>query len=268
MPDKCAIVQSASAVRYAIHDGVELTGKLYAARNAKASPVVIAIHGGAWKAGDISQYQYWGPWLAEHGIAVFAIDYRLVCGERNRYPAAVQDVTAALEFVRSSAAELNVDPKRISLVGSSAGAHLAALVGLMAETPVKAVVGVCGIYDLVAQWHHDQVARPRDQVTEIFLGKGPMEDRMLYQRASPINYATVHRNKTSFLIGWGTDDDVVDWETQSKPFVAALKQAGCYVRIAPVSDAPHFWMYDPIDEPHSFSARLAPKLLRFLKERL
>ena len=257
-----------SKVKYAVHDGVDLHGQLYAPSGAAPSPVVIAIHGGAWKAGDIRQYQYWGPWLAERGIAVFAIEYRLVSGERNRYPAAVRDVTAALKFVASSASELKIDSRRIGLIGSSAGAHLAALVALTADTPVRAAVGVCGVYDLVAQWRHDQIARPHDQQTEIFLGKPPMEDRLLYQQASPINYATVQRNKTSFLIGWGTDDDVVDWQTQSKPFVEALKQAGCYVRIAPVSDAPHFWMYDPIDEPHSFSARLAPKLLRFLQERL
>lgn len=255
-------------MKYAAHDGVELHGKLYSPRGGGPSPIVIAIHGGAWKSGDTSQYQYWGPWLAERGIALFAIKYRLVSGEKNRYPAAVQDVAAALKFVHSSAAALNIDPARIGLIGSSAGAHLAAYVGLTADIAVKAVVGVCGVYDLVAQWHHDQIARPRDQQTEIFLGKGPMEDRMLYQQASPINYATVKRNKTAFLIGWGTDDDVVDWQTQSMPFVTALKQAGCYVRLAPVSDAPHFWMYDPIDEPHSFPARLAPKLLRFLKERL
>ena len=255
-------------MRYAVHDGVELSGTFYKAEAPGPAPVVIAIHGGAWKAGDVTQYQYWGPWLATRGIALFAIEYRLVKGERNRYPAAVQDVRAALAFVRSSAARLNIDPARIGLVGSSAGAHLAALVALTEETPVKAVVGVCGVYDLVAQWQHDQIARPRDQQAEIFLGLSPMENRMRYYEASPLTYATTRASKTSFLISWGTDDDVVEWQTQSWPFVTALKQAGCYVRIVPVAAAPHFWMYDPIDEPHGFPGMLAPKLLRFLKERL
>lgn len=255
-------------MRYAKHGELELGGTLYRAHSEGPSPIVIAVHGGAWKAGDPTQYQYWGPWLARQGIALYAIEYRLAQGERNRYPAAVDDVRAALRFVRANAAAMGADPRRIALMGSSAGAHLASLIALTEEAPVKAVVAVCGVYDLIAQWQHDQLARPRDQQTEIFLGKAPMEDRMLYQLASPINYATTKANKTAFLVGWGTDDDVVDWQTQSRPFVSALKQAGCYVRIAPVSDAPHFWMYDPIDEPHSFPARLAPKLLRFLKEKL
>jgi acetyl esterase/lipase len=255
-------------MRYAVHDGVELHGKLYSPRSAQPSPIVIAVHGGAWKGGDAAQYQYWGPWLAERGIALFAIEYRLVSKERNRYPAAVHDVSAAVKFVQASAEELNIDGRRIGLMGSSAGAHLAALVALTDDVPVKTVIGVCGVYDLNAQWIHDQIARPRDQQTEIFLGKSPMEDRLLFYQASPLTYATVRSRAISFLISWGADDDVVDWQTQSRPFVTALKQAGCYVRIAPISDAPHFWMYDPIDEPHSFPGRLAPKLLRFLKEKL
>lgn len=255
-------------MQYAVHDGVELSGTFHKPDQAGQAPIVIAVHGGAWKAGDVKQYQYWGPWLASRGIAVFAIEYRLVQGERNRYPAAVQDVRAAVKFVRSNAAKLGIDPARIGLVGASAGAHLSALVALAGDAPVKAVVGVCGVYDLAAQWEHDQIARPRDQQAEIFLGVSPMENRMRYYEASPLTYATQHANKTSFLISWGTDDDVVEWKTQSRPFVTALKQAGCYVRIVPVHGAPHFWMYDPIDEPHSFAGALAPKLLRFLKERL
>jgi acetyl esterase/lipase len=173
-----------------------------------------------------------------------------------------------VKFVRDNGAKLGIDPARIGLIGSSAGAHLSALVALTGDTPVKAVVGVCGVYDLVAQWRHDQIARPLDQQAEIFLGLSPMENRMRYYEASPLTYATRHASKTSFLISWGTDDDVVEWQTQSRPFVTALKQAGCYVRVVPVTAAPHFWMYDPIDEPHSYAGMLAPKLLRFLKERL
>jgi acetyl esterase/lipase len=77
-------------MQYAVHDGVELSGAFHKPDQAGQAPIVIAVHGGAWKAGDVKQYQYWGPWLASRGIAVFAIEYRLVQGERNRYPAAVR----------------------------------------------------------------------------------------------------------------------------------------------------------------------------------
>jgi acetyl esterase/lipase len=223
--------------------------------------------------------------LASRGIAVYCIKYRLVSGDRNRYPAAVLDVRAAVQFVRANAAELGLDSNRIALMGASAGAHLSALVALAGDrmpfklghpgdpyidtgTNVNAVVAAYGVYDMLAQWEHDQIARPYDQIAEVFLGIRPTEDKFRYFEASPVAYTTTHANGTSFLVCWGTDDDVVDWKTQSRPFVTALKQAGYFVRLAPVQGAPHFWMYAPIEEPHSYSGSLAPKVLRFLRERL
>jgi acetyl esterase/lipase len=270
---------------YSCADGMRLCGDYYRPRGIAAVPIVVAVHGGAWKTGSARFYQYWGPFLAASGIALLAIDYRLVDGTLNRHPAAVRDVCAALEFVRAHACRLGVDPDRIGLIGDSAGAHLAALAALAGDSPlfarsgsgdaaaghtiaIKAVVGVYGVYDLLAQWQHDLVARPRDQVTEAWMGVSPIEDRLSFFAASPLAHVTRRRNKTAFLVAWGMADDIVDWETQSKPFVAALKQAGFFVRTVPITDAPHFWMSDPLDQPHGHAARLAPSLLRFLHERL
>ena len=278
-------VECDRGVEYAVHDGVQLVGDFYKPVGATTSPIVIAVHGGAWKVGDATDFQYWGPWLASRGISVYSIEYRLVRGEKNRYPAAVYDVRAAVQFVRANAQRLNVDPARIALMGASAGAHLSALVALAGDrmpfksgdpddrhkdtsTAVKAVVAAYGVYDMLAQWEHDQIARPYDQITELFLGLRPTEDKFRFFEASPLAYTTTHTNTTSFLVTWGTDDDVVDWKTQSLPFLTALKQSGYFVRIVPVQGAPHFWMYAPIDEPHGYAGFLAPKVLRFLKERL
>jgi hypothetical protein len=70
------------------------------------------------------------------------------------------------------------------------------------------------------------------------------------------------------LLSWGTRDDLVDSKQQSEAFLLALKQAGFFVRTAVVPGAPHYWLSDPIDEPGSFSGFLAPRLVRFLAERL
>src|SRR5262249_58269394 len=107
-----------------------------------------------------------------------AINYRLVQGTKHRYPVAVHDTRAAVQFLRSQAAALKGDPTRIGCIGDSAGAHVAALVALAGDSPsfaesapndpyagvsthVKVVVGVYGVYDLLAQWQHDQITRPR-----------------------------------------------------------------------------------------------------------
>jgi acetyl esterase/lipase len=278
-------VECKRALQYAAHDGISLVGDFYKPAGATDVPAVVAVHGGAWKVGDAADFQYWGPWLASRGIAIYSIEYRLVRGEQNRYPAAVFDVRAAVQFVRANAKRLDIDPARIALMGASAGAHLSALVALAGEKPVfragypddayrdtstevKAVVGAYGVYDMLAQWDHDQISRPNDQITELFLGVRPTEDKFRYFEASPLAHATTHNNATSFLLTWGTDDDVVDWKSQSASFLTALKQSGYYVRSVPVQGAPHFWMYAPIDEPHSYAGFVAPKVLRFLRERL
>src|SRR5215472_693057 len=93
-------VECEHALQYAVHDGISLAGDFYRPAVATNAPVVVAVHGGAWKVGDASDFQCWGPWLASRGIAVYSIEYRLVPGEQNRYPAAVFDVRAAVQFVR------------------------------------------------------------------------------------------------------------------------------------------------------------------------
>jgi hypothetical protein len=116
---------------------------------------------------------------------------------------------------------------------------------------VKAVVVIYGVYDLVQQWNHDLVSRPRDQVVEKYLGTTPMDNRKVCFEASPINYAIRANNHVSFFVTWGTADDIAS-PSQSEAFVLALKQAEFFIPVGlPVPGAPHFWSSVPIDEPGS-----------------
>jgi len=78
---------------------------------------------------------------------------------------------------------------------------------------------------------------------------------------------TRSNNQTSFFVSWGAIDDVVNPAAQSHRLLNALKRADFFVRTC-VVEAPHFWLSEPLDEPGSFSGFLAPRLLRFLNERL
>ena len=71
-----------------------------------------------------------------------------------------------------------------------------------------------------------------------------------------------------FLLIYRREDDIVDPATQSKKFLTALKQAGFYARTIVVPGAGHFWASEPLDEPSSFGAYAAPKMLRFLQTAL
>ncbi len=272
-------------VEFGEHDGVKLAGDLYLPKGLDKAPALIAVHGGGWQIGSPVFYRHWGPFLAKNGVAVFAVRYRLSKPGAKSYPAAVYDVKAAVQFVRANAAQLGVDPDRIGLMGDSAGAHLAALVALAGDEPlfsteyrsdphaataanVKAVVGFYGVYDMQAQWHHDQITRLRDQITEKFLGVSPMQSRRTYFDALPMSHATVDKNektRTRFLLIHGTNDDIVDPQTQSQAFLTALKQAGFFARTIVVPGSGHFWASDPVEEPGSYGAQAAPHLLRFLQ---
>jgi acetyl esterase/lipase len=272
-------------IQYAEHDGVKLSGDLYLPKGLDKAPVLIAVHGGGWQAGSRASYQYWGPFLARNGYAVLAISYRLSKPGAKTYPGAVYDVKAAVQFARANAAQLGIDPDRIGVMGDSAGAHLVALVALAGEEPlfssdyradphaatlanVKAVIGFYGVYDMQAQWQHDQITRPRDQIAEKFLGVAPMQSRRGYFDASPMSYATVDKNektRTRFLLIHGTHDDIVDPQTQSQAFLTALKQAGFFARTIVIPGAGHFFASDPVEEPGSYGAQAAPQMLRFLQ---
>jgi acetyl esterase/lipase len=274
-----------SGITFATHDGVALLGDLYVPDGAGPFPALVAVHGGGWQLGSRASYKHWGEYLAARGYALFSVDYRLCKIDHKTYPEAVHDIRAAVQFLRGSAAELKIDAKRIGLIGDSAGAHLAALVALAGDAPVyagahrddrfaaqsarvKAMIGFYGVYDMAAQWQHDLVSRPRDQITEKFLGAAPVDNRKLYFEASPASYVTRDNNQTAFLIAYGTEDDVVDIESQSKMFVTSLKQAGIFVRTSIAQGAPHFWGTEPLEEPGSFAGFFAPRLMRFLTERL
>ena len=100
-------------------------------------PALIGVHGGGWQAGARNAFQYWGPYLAERGYALFAISYRLAKKGQKTFPQAVNDVLAAVQFVRGSAGQIKVDPERIGLFGASAGAHLASLAALGGDSPFQ-----------------------------------------------------------------------------------------------------------------------------------
>lgn len=86
-------------LQYGQHDSVRLTGDLYVPQAPGKYPALVAVHGGGWQAGNAGFYRHWGPYLAQRGYVLFAIDYRLVRGGTNAYPAAVHDVRAGVQFL-------------------------------------------------------------------------------------------------------------------------------------------------------------------------
>lgn len=109
--------------------------RLYRPLGAAASavlPVLVYYHGGGWTIGDLDTHDTLCRELCNgSGCAVVAVDYRM--GPEHRFPAAVDDVLAAMRWVRREAAALGVDPARLAVGGDSAGGNLAAVVAIAAR---------------------------------------------------------------------------------------------------------------------------------------
>src|SRR5260370_14072380 len=100
---------------------------------------MLFIHGGGFRGGSKAGYgTTWGPYLAARGYVVFAIDYRLSGPNQTTWPQALLDCKAALQYLRGNAAMLPVAPDRIGVAGDSAGASLAALLGVTQDAPAFA----------------------------------------------------------------------------------------------------------------------------------
>ena len=117
-------------------DNYELGLNLFTPKGSdKALPLVVMVHGGCWIDGGRADYNYYGVKLAQLGYAAATVDYRVA--DQARYPAAVDDVRNAIQWLKDRAKTYNIDPSRIALLGGSAGGHLVELIGYSANTPTK-----------------------------------------------------------------------------------------------------------------------------------
>lgn len=89
-------------------------------------PLIVYVHGGAWRAGSKSDVPIAG--LLDHGFAIASVDYRL--STQARFPAQIHDIKAAIRFLRAKSSLFHLNTDKIAIIGSSAGGHLAALVGV------------------------------------------------------------------------------------------------------------------------------------------
>jgi len=114
-------------------------------------PAVLLLHGGGWIEGSRRDFESMAPLLARRGILAASVDYRLA--PAHRWPAQLEDVLSALQFLR----EQQVDLDRIALWGHSAGGHLAQMVGLLRSEQVRCVVALGAPSDLTNLEGPDQL---------------------------------------------------------------------------------------------------------------
>ena len=178
----------------------------------KPLPVVVWLHGGAFELGDPRTEFAWHDWpgelaqLAARGFAVAAVNYRF--SAEAKFPAQTDDIRAALSFLAEHKVRWGLDPMHVMVWGSSAGGHLALLVGLQAD-PAKDPYRIRGIADWFgpADLTAGFMTSGDTPITRLLGCSGATCTPERLQAASPINYVTDHAPST--LILHGTDDSLV-----------------------------------------------------------
>jgi acetyl esterase/lipase len=208
-PEIPETVEEIKDVEYKNVNGKSLQMDFYRPKNADGPlPLLLFIHGGGWKSGKRSDYLVYLTSFAQKGYMTATVSYRLK--RDSIYPAAVEDVTDAVEWLFENGENLGYDPDRIALVGGSAGAHLAMLAGYGWENRasqqnnthrVKAVVDIYGPVDLTTDYAQNQ------PLVTGFIGYAHNEKPELYREASPVSYLDSTCPPT--LILHGTSDTLV-----------------------------------------------------------
>jgi acetyl esterase/lipase len=230
-------------------------------------PAILVIHGGAWRAGNKADVRPIMPEFVRRGYVAISPQYRFC--PKEKFPAQVQDVKAAVRWIKSNAQKYRIDPERLGAIGFSAGGHLSLMLGLTGpsdglegEVPagapdsrVKAVVNYFGPTDLAAKDIPD-VSKP---LVKDFLGGSAQEKPDAAAKASPLTY--VSEGDAPVLTFQGTKDPLVPF-TQAIKLAEAMTSAGVPGRVELLVGAQHGWGGAEMERTRSETFRFFDRYLK------
>jgi acetyl esterase/lipase len=222
---------------------------------ASARPVVVFLYGGGWDQGAKADYRFVGQTLAAQGFVTVIPDYRVYPAVR--YPAFLQDNALAVRWVKDHAAEFGGDPAKLFLMGHSAGAYNAVMlgvdrrwlgaVGMDPRHDLRGVIGLAGPYDFLPL--HS------DELKVIF---GPPEARPDTQ---PINH--VDGQAPPMLLMTDLGDKVVD-PGNTLRMATRIRQKGGRVETATFPGLSHALVLGVIAAPLRFLAPVTRRIDDFI----
>jgi len=205
----------------------------------KPTPIVFNIHGGGWRVGAKEDQSGFGGFF-NNGFAVANIEYRL--SDVAPAPAAVEDVRAAILYVVEHAKMFNINPDKIVIMGSSAGAHLALMAGLLQKDhrfdgtfknienfTIKAIIDKYGPTDLTLP------GVERNKSAALWLGNY-IGNKNLLASVSPIYY--VKKSSPPVLIIHGDADKIVPYQ-QSVELHKKLEEEGVKNQLITITGGGH-----------------------------
>ncbi len=225
-------------------------------RPAQGWPLVVFFYGGSWKYGERANYRFVGEALAARGIAAVIPDYRLY--PEVRYPDFLKDNAAATAWAMREAARFGADPKRVFVMGHSAGGYNAAMVALDARwlggesiTPTQLAgwIGLAGPYEFLPIENPD--------VKPVFLHPDtPLE-------SEPIRHVSAAVPRT--FLAAAPDDDLVNPERNTKQLASKLQKTGIPVTLQIYPYTSHTTLIGAFAFPLRFLAPVLDDVVEFVK---
>ena len=264
-PDMLGLVDMKTNIVFSSANGEELALQLLKPMWKSAGsgfPLVVFIQGSAWTKPD----QFWQipqlSMLARRGYVIASVTHRS-CWNAPA-PAFLQDVKTALRFLRTHAAEYDINPERVCAFGTSSGGNTALMLGLTGNdlafetgewagvsTAVNCVVDCFGPTDLNKMIEEQYGAMPRDKENLLYAlgGADPAAYQQTLLQISPIQYVKEGVTLPPFLILHGDADTVVLYE-DSEALYDKLIACGHEADFVHITDAPHegsFWSGELLD---------------------
>ena len=225
-------------------------------RPAGGWPLVVFFYGGSWKYGERSHYRFVGEALAARGILTVIPDYRLY--PEVRYPDFLKDNAAATAWALREAARFGADPKRVFVMGHSAGGYNAAMVALdarwlgaesIASTQLAGWIGLAGPYDFLPIENPD--------VKPVFLYPDtPLE-------SEPIRHVSAKVPRT--FLAAAPDDDLINPERNTRQMASKLQKTGVPVTLQIYPHTSHTTLIGAFAFPLRFLAPVLDDVVEFVE---
>ena len=236
-------------ITYCTHAGVELKLDIYyptSYRENAAWPVAMYFHGGGWAVGSKDGPEHLVKVMQNAGFLTVAVDYRLA--PDYIFPDFIEDAKCAVRYIRANAKDYNADPSKIGAYGTSAGGHIAALLGTSGNSDFYKTKEWSHVSDAVqvvvsfyGPTHMTELCEAHEAgQTMVYNAYSPTscyDDDLIY--ANPMYFADAGDAPTLLL--HGSSDYLIPYE-QSVFLHEALKSVGVPTSLGRLEGAGHSYL--------------------------
>lgn len=221
-------------VEYANINGLSLKADVYYPFDqSKKYPGIAMVHGGGWISGSKENEKFMAMELASKGYVVIAIEYRLA--DIAKYPAGVQDIETGIQWLRKNHAAYSLNKKKMAVLGESAGAQIATLVGVRTKNKIQAIVNVDGIVSFI----HPEAEE--STYASYWLGGDRNVNLKNWTEASPLEFVDKNTPPALFI-----NSSQPRFHAGRDDMMKKLKSYNIPTDFHEIKDTPHsFWSAEP-----------------------